>query len=146
MCINFRLCCMYFLCHWRKIHTVSRQLTQISKRQHDLCILYASVIFINNICNNNEITNNNKKIKYYEHFTKIMMGGRGSCMPKNQMLGKLRAKYLQWSQQTRELIRAQKMSLEHKKTGVTYSKHMHGTWTLIRSTLPDEMFCLEIEI
>ena len=89
------------------------------------------------------------KIKYYEHFTEIMMGGRGSglsCMPKNRMLGKLRVKYLHWSQQTRELIRAQKMSHEHKKTGVTYSKHMQGTWTLIRSTSPNEMFCLEIEI
>ena len=33
MCIKTRLYCMHFSCHWRKIHNVSWQLTQISKRQ-----------------------------------------------------------------------------------------------------------------
>ena len=35
MCINFRLCCTHFLCHWRKMYNVSRWLTQISRRQRD---------------------------------------------------------------------------------------------------------------
>ena len=33
MCVNSRLYCTHFSCHWHKIHNVSRQLTQISKRQ-----------------------------------------------------------------------------------------------------------------
>ena len=33
MCVNFRLYCMHFSCHWRKIRNVSCRLTQISKRQ-----------------------------------------------------------------------------------------------------------------
>ena len=39
MCVNSRLYCMHFLCHWCKICNVSHQLTQISKRQHDPSIL-----------------------------------------------------------------------------------------------------------
>ena len=35
MCINYRLYCTHFSCHWRKIGNVSRQLTQISERQLD---------------------------------------------------------------------------------------------------------------
>ena len=35
MCINSRLNCMHFSCHWRKIRNVLRRLTQISKRQRD---------------------------------------------------------------------------------------------------------------
>ena len=45
MCVNSRLYCTHFSCHWHKIRKISRQLTQISKRQHDpwnvliLCII-----------------------------------------------------------------------------------------------------------
>ena len=35
MCVNSRLYCTHFLCHWRKIHYVSHQLTQISERQRN---------------------------------------------------------------------------------------------------------------
>ena len=37
VCVNFRLCCTHFSCHWRKICNVSRQLTQISRRQRYPC-------------------------------------------------------------------------------------------------------------
>ena len=40
MCINSRLYCTYFSCHWRKIRNVSRRLTQISKRQRDPWLCY----------------------------------------------------------------------------------------------------------
>ena len=39
MCVNSRLYCTHFSCHWRKIRNVSRRLTQISKRQRDPCWL-----------------------------------------------------------------------------------------------------------
>ena len=35
MCINSRLYWTHFMCQWRKIGNVLRQLTQISERQHD---------------------------------------------------------------------------------------------------------------
>ena len=37
MCINSRLYCTHFSCHWYKIRTVSHRLTQTSKRQCDPC-------------------------------------------------------------------------------------------------------------
>ena len=39
MCVNSRLYCTHFSCHWRKIRNVSHRLTQISKRQCDPCFL-----------------------------------------------------------------------------------------------------------
>ena len=36
MCVNSRLYCTHFSCHWRKIH-VLRRLTQISKRHRNHC-------------------------------------------------------------------------------------------------------------
>ena len=46
ICVNSRLYCMHFSCHWRKICNVSRRWTQISKRQHDPCPfdLFSSLI------------------------------------------------------------------------------------------------------
>ena len=35
MCVNSRLYCTHFSCHWRKIRNDLRRLTQISKRQRD---------------------------------------------------------------------------------------------------------------
>ena len=35
MCVNSTLSCTQFSCHWCKIRNVSRQLTQISKKQRD---------------------------------------------------------------------------------------------------------------
>ena len=38
MCVNSRLYCAHFSCHWRKIRNASRWLTQISKRRRNPCI------------------------------------------------------------------------------------------------------------
>ena len=43
-CINSRLYCTHFSYHWRKIHNVSRQLMQISKRQRDPCVIHTSAM------------------------------------------------------------------------------------------------------
>ena len=43
MCINSRLYCTHFSCHWRKIRNVSCQLTQISKRQRDPCYRHGQI-------------------------------------------------------------------------------------------------------
>ena len=47
MCVNSRLYCTHFSCHWRKICNVSRWLTQISKRQHDPWYLWI-IMSVNN--------------------------------------------------------------------------------------------------
>jgi len=39
MCVNFRLCCTHFSCHWRRIRNVSWCLMHISKRQCNPCPL-----------------------------------------------------------------------------------------------------------
>ena len=44
MCVNSRLYCTHFSCHWRKIRNVSCQLTQISERQHDPCSMYSLLL------------------------------------------------------------------------------------------------------
>ena len=47
MCVNSRLYCMHFSCHWRKIRNVLSRLTQISKTfkwQCDPCMLLIIII------------------------------------------------------------------------------------------------------
>ena len=39
ICVNFRLCSTHFSCHWCKICHILCWSTQISKRQHDPCLL-----------------------------------------------------------------------------------------------------------
>ena len=43
MCINSRLNCTHFSCHWRKLRNVSRRLMQISKRQRDPCYKFKNL-------------------------------------------------------------------------------------------------------
>ena len=43
MCVNSRLYCMHFLCHWHKICNILHWLTQISKRQLTWQWLYGNV-------------------------------------------------------------------------------------------------------
>ena len=45
MCVNSRLYCTHFSCHWRKIRNVSLQLTHISKRQRDPCLWVIWYVF-----------------------------------------------------------------------------------------------------
>ena len=39
ICVNSRLYCMHFVCHWGKLRNVSHRLMQIFGRQRSLCLL-----------------------------------------------------------------------------------------------------------
>ena len=49
MCVNSRLYCTHFSCHWRKIRNVSGRLTQISERQRDPCFNFSYYLLLNAI-------------------------------------------------------------------------------------------------
>ena len=48
-CVNSRLYCTHFSCHWRKIRNVSGRLTQISERQRDPCFNFSYYLLLNAI-------------------------------------------------------------------------------------------------